>query len=54
MLLDETGAVNRLFDVGTYPTSVFLDKNGNIVKKIVGDANAETIAKVLKSEGSHE
>ena len=47
VLLDETGAINRLFEVRAYPTSVFLDGDGRQVKKIVGEASEEAIAEAL-------
>lgn len=47
VLLDETGAINRFFEVRAYPTSVFLDENGRQIKKIVGEASKEAIAGAL-------
>ena len=47
VLLDETGEINRLFEVRAYPTSVFLDENGRLSRKIVGEASKEAIAQEL-------
>lgn len=34
---DESGTVSREFGIRAYPTAVYLDKNGTVVKKTVGD-----------------
>lgn len=36
VLLDISGKVGKSFEVITIPTTIFIDKNGNIIKKNVG------------------
>ncbi len=49
VLFDETGAVNRDFGVIGYPTSVYLNGQGEIVMKKAGDETNEDILNMLSS-----
>ncbi len=46
---DESGAVSREFGIRAYPTAVYLDKRGAVVKKAVGDEPNAGILHTLSS-----
>ncbi len=49
VFFDETGALTQAFAIKAYPSSVYLDKQGNFAKKIIGDESVSTISATLSS-----
>jgi peptide methionine sulfoxide reductase msrA/msrB len=49
VLFDETGALTKEFAVKAYPTSVYLDGNGGLIKKSIGDEGNERISSILSA-----
>lgn len=50
ILFDTTGEVGKKFGVITIPTTFFIDKNGNIVKKNIGPVTFEELEKFVLEE----
>jgi len=48
VVLDEDGAISRMYLVGGYPTSYFIDKEGILLKSVPGMVNYELVNKVLE------
>ena len=46
---DESGALSSEFDIRAYPTAVYLDKTGAVLKKTVGDESNAGILQNLSS-----
>ena len=46
---DESGTVSREFGIRAYPTAVYLDKTGAVLKKAVGDESNARIQHNLSS-----
>lgn len=49
ILLDNGAGVNRQLEIAAYPTSVFIDKNGQVVETHVGDLTPEQIQTILET-----
>jgi cytochrome c-type biogenesis protein/peptide methionine sulfoxide reductase msrA/msrB len=47
ILFDSTGEVNRQFSIRAYPTSVFIDENGEVVQTRIGEIGAEELKSIL-------
>ncbi len=49
ILFDNSGEVNGQFGVNAYPTSVFIDENGEVIETRVGDISKEELESKLES-----
>ncbi|WP_035425444.1 cytochrome c biogenesis protein/redoxin [Atopobium fossor] len=49
ILMDNTGTLLKDFDIQAYPTSVFINSNGTIVDKRIGDVPTAELEKILSS-----
>lgn len=48
MLIDEEGKISDLYEVKELPTNYFIDKEGKIIRKIVGWASGQQVEVMLK------
>lgn len=49
VLLDESGEVSTMYGAFTIPTTVFLNKDGEIVQEIAGPLNEELLEQIIAS-----
>ena len=47
--MDSSGTLLKAFDIQAYPTSVFINSQGEVVDKRIGDVPTDELEKILSS-----